>query len=149
MADRQVVCLEFEDGATGTFSVHGFAAAPLRTIAVSGTRGELVGAFERGEIRVLAHGSGAPEHLRVPYSPVGHGGGDEGLLRHFLQAMQGNRAADELIASGRASLESHLIGFAAEQARLEGRVVEMADYRAEIQAALLAQEPHPRASRSP
>lgn len=149
VADHQVVCLEFEGGATGTFSVHGFAAAPLRTVAVSGTRGELVGAFERGEIKVLTHGSGTPEHVRVPYSPVGHGGGDEGLLRHFLQAMQGDTGADELLASGRASLESHLIGFAAEQARLQGRVVEMADYRAEIQAALLAQEPHPRATRSP
>jgi hypothetical protein len=38
-------------------------------------------------------------------------------------------------ASGRTSLESHLLGFAAERARLEGRVVEMADFRAEVERA--------------
>jgi predicted dehydrogenase len=139
VVDHQVVSLEFEGGATGTFGMHGFAAAPLRTIALSGTRGELVGAFERGEIRVLPHGGSMPEDIRVPYTPVGHGGGDEGLLRHFLRQMQ-RGAAGQLLASGRASLESHLIGFAAERARLQARTVVMADFRAEVQAALSAGE---------
>ncbi len=142
VVDHQVICLEFEGGVTGTFAMHGFAAAPLRTIRVSGTGGELVGAFEQGDIRILPHGRGTPEHIRVPYSPVGHGGGDQGLLHHFVEAVQRN-AADELLASGRASLESHLIGFAAERARLEGRVVAMADFRAEVQAALSTGESAP------
>ena len=142
VVDHQVVSLEFEGGVLGTFAMHGFAAAPLRTIRVSGTKGELVGAFEQGEIRVLPHGQGSPEHIRVPYSPIGHGGGDQGLLRHFLEAVQ-RSTADELLASGRASLESHLIGFAAERARLEGRVVVMADFRADVQASLSAGEPEP------
>jgi predicted dehydrogenase len=135
VVDHQVVCLEFEGGVTGTFTMHGFAAAPLRTVRVSGTRGEVAGAFEEGDIRVLPHGQATPEHIRVPYTPVGHGGGDQGLLRHFVEAVRRN-AADEILASGRASLESHLIGFAAEQARQTGRVVAMADFRAEVQAAL-------------
>jgi hypothetical protein len=143
VVDHQVVSLEFEGGVTGNFAMHGFAAAQLRTIAVSGTRGELVGAFERGEIRILSHGSGTPEEIRMPYNPAGHGGGDEGLLRHFLEAMQGG-GKEELLASGRASLESHLVGFAAERARVEGRVVEMADYRAEVQAGPPARERHGR-----
>jgi predicted dehydrogenase len=145
VVDHQVVCLEFEDGVTGTFTMHGFSAAPLRTIAVSGTLGDLTGAFERGEIRVSPHGGASPEHIRVPYNPVGHGGGDEGLLRHFLQTIQ-RSAEDDLLASGRASLESHLIGFAAERARLEGRVVTMGDYRTEIEAAASAGKPKPGAT---
>ncbi|MGQ9571780.1 MAG: Gfo/Idh/MocA family protein [Dehalococcoidia bacterium] len=135
VVDHQVVCLEFEGGVTGTFVMHGFAAAGLRTIRVSGTGGELVGAFEEGDIRILSHAQATPEHIRVPYNPFGHGGGDEGLLHHFVQAVRRN-AADELLASGRASLESHLIGFAAERSRLEGQVVTMADFRAAVRTAL-------------
>lgn len=43
-------------------------------------------------------------------------------------------ATDGLITDARTSLESHLIGWAAEQARLEGRVVELAAFRQEVGA---------------
>lgn len=135
VVDHQVLALEFEGGVTATFAMHGFAAVPARTIRVSGTLGELRGAFEKGEIEVHMHGQLSPEVIRVPYTPVGHGGGDQGLLRHFVDVIR-RGAADEVLASGRVALESHLMGFAAEQSRIERRPVEMADFRAEVAVAL-------------
>jgi predicted dehydrogenase len=134
--DHQVLALEFEDGITATFAMHGFAAVPGRTIRASGSLGELRGTFEKGEIEVHMHGELSPEVITIPFSAVGHGGGDQGLLRHFVDVVRRN-AADEVLASGRVALESHLIAFAAERSRLERRPVEMADFRAEVAAALV------------
>ena len=61
-------------------------------------------------------------------SPFGHYGGDEGLLDHFTDVAS-RGAVEEVGTSGLVSLESHLLGFAAERARETGRVVEMADFR--------------------
>jgi len=53
--------------------------------------------------------------------PAGHGGGDYGLMDAFVSAVAANDPS--LILSGpRESLESHLMVFAAERARREGRV---------------------------
>lgn len=131
VVDHQVLALEFEGGVTATFVMQGFAAEPSRTIRASGTLGELRGCFEKGEIEVHRHGELSPQRIEVPFTPFGHGGGDEGLLRHFVDVVRRN-ARDEVLASGRVTLESHLIGFAAERSRLEGRTVDMADFRSEV-----------------
>jgi len=138
VVDHQVLAVEFEDGVTATFTMHGFAAVPARTIRASGTLGELRGAFEKGEIEVHMHGEINPEVIRIPFTPVGHGGGDQRLLHHFVDVVR-RGAADEVLASGRVALESHLIAFAAERSRIEGRLVEMADFRAEVAAALASE----------
>jgi predicted dehydrogenase len=52
----------------------------------------------------------------------GHGGGDAGLMRAFVDAVaRGDLAAVE--TQPREILESHLMAFAAERSRREGRVV--------------------------
>lgn len=129
--DHQVLALEFEGGITATFTVQGLATHERRTIRISGTLGELRGVFQEGVIDVTRHGSLETERHRVEASMAGHLGGDVGLLGHFTDVVM-RGAADEVRASGRVSLESHLIGFAAEQARLEGRVVEMDAFRAKV-----------------
>ncbi len=63
------------------------------------------------------------DRIALEGSVFGHFGGDPGLMAHFSELLQsGSRAVR---ASGRAALESHLIGFAAERARETGQVVEM------------------------
>ncbi len=130
VVDHQVVAIEFEGGATATFTVHGLGAEERRTVRLTGTRGELRGVLQTGEIEIARHGRFGTERLLVPGSPFGHYGGDPGLLDHFTDVVARGRPQD-LRASGRVSLESHLIGFAAEQARLSGAVVDMASFRAE------------------
>ncbi len=114
VADHQVLAIEFEGGVLGTFTLQGLATHERRTIRISGTQGELRGVFQEGLIEVTRHGSLATEQHRIEVSLAGHSGGDEGLLHHFTEVVQRGRPGD-VRASGRVSLESHLLGFAAEQ----------------------------------
>ena len=129
--DHQVVSIAFESGLLGTLGVHGCATEERRTVRISGTRGELRGVMQTGSIEISRHGSPELETIRVGASPFGHSSGDRGLLDHFCDVVARD-APDELRASGRVALESHFLGFAAERARIEGRVVDMSAYRAEI-----------------
>ena len=52
----------------------------------------------------------------------GHGGGDYGILRDFLQIL---RHGGESRTNANISLQSHLICFAAEKSRKENVVVEL------------------------
>jgi predicted dehydrogenase len=127
VVDRQSVILEFEGGIQGDFLVDGFSARPERTLRVQGTRAELVGSFERGELELRRAGEREVENVSVDTAHGGHGGGDRGLLDHFTD-VAARDAPDDVLASGRSALESHLIGFAAERARLESRVVALSEF---------------------
>jgi predicted dehydrogenase len=126
--DHQVLAIEFDGGITASFTLQGLATHERRTIRISGTEGELRGVFQDGVIDVSRHGSFETEQHRIEASAAGHLGGDEGLLGHFTDVIARD-AVGELRASGRVSLESHLIGFAAEEARLGSCVIEMGAFR--------------------
>ena len=62
----------------------------------------------------------------------GHGGGDFGIVRSFLNTLNGR--PDDSVTTARESLESHLLAFAAEEARLKKTVINMDEFRARIYA---------------
>ena len=66
----------------------------------------------------------------------GHGGGDMALMRSFINAVRGE--PDDTLTSARASLESHLLAFAAEESRLHHTTINMAEYRQQAEAAASA-----------
>jgi predicted dehydrogenase len=134
VADHQVVAVEFEGGATASLTVQGLASEEERTIRISGSRGELSGALHSGVIEVSRHGVFGSERHEMGGSLLGHFGGDEGLLDHLTEVME-QQAGGEVRTSGRVSLESHLLGFAAEEARLSGSVIEMGRFREGAQRA--------------
>lgn len=129
--DHQVVALEFEGGITASFALHGLAAHERRTIRITGTAGELRGVFEEGVIEVSRQGSFEAERHTTSGSPFGHYGGDDGLLDHVTRAVADGASVGGR-TSGRVALESHLLGFAAEEARTKGTTVEMSEYRARV-----------------
>ena len=132
--DHQLVAVEFEGGLTASFSLHGHAVHESRVLRVAGEQGELRGVLERGEARALPQGLAGGEREQISGSAVGHFGGDDGLVAHFADVVR-RSAVQEVLASGREALEGHLLGFAAERAREQGRVIELAGYRREIAAA--------------
>ena len=132
--DHQVLAVEFAGGLTATFTVHGTASEEKRAIRISGTRGELRGLLHDGVIEVSRHGALGCERIEVASAgPLGHFGGDEGLVAHFADVVA-RGAREEVRTSGRVSLESHLLGFAAERARETGQVVELDAFRREVRA---------------
>jgi predicted dehydrogenase len=135
VVDHQVVAVEFEGGLAASFTVHGLASEEKRTIRVSGTEGELRGVLHDGVLEVARHGRLGVERIELGGpSGLGHFGGDDGLLEHFTDVVA-RGAFDEARTSGRVSLESHLLGFAAERARVTRAVVELEPYRREVRAA--------------
>jgi hypothetical protein len=132
-----VVAVEFENGLRQRSSVHGCASEERRTVRASRAARELRGVLHTGQIEISRHGSLEREEIRIEASPFGHSGGDQGLLDHFCDVVARD-APDEVRASGRVALESHLMGFAAERSRLEGRTLDMNAFRSEVQRSAAA-----------
>ena len=126
VVDHQSVLMELENGASVNMVMHGHSNVEHRSMRYDGTRGTLrARSLGDGEIEINIHG-GKTERIVVGEAS-GHGGGDEGIMADFLAVLRGEIAP---LTSARVSLESHLLAFAAEDARLSGQAVEMAAYRA-------------------
>ncbi|OEJ34777.1 Gfo/Idh/MocA family protein [Streptomyces subrutilus] len=127
VVDHQVVAMEFDSGATATFTMTAFTEHADRQTRIFGTRGELRGNgrqlrlydfLTRGE-EVIGLGPGGAMD-----AAGGHGGGDAGLMDAFVSAVATGDPG--LVESGpRESLTSHLTVLAAERARREGTVVDI------------------------
>ena len=102
-----------------------------------GTRATLRGRFGYGfgdDIEIHDHLTGRVEEIdpsieRAAADLSGHGGGDAGLMAVFVRALRPELGTGGRPTTGRESLESHLMAFAAEEARVEGGVVSMDEFR--------------------
>jgi predicted dehydrogenase len=127
VVDHQVVTLELEGGLAASLTMQGASHVEGRTVRIDGLRATLLGNQARNELLVVDHGTGETATIRPPLGIGGHGGGDEGVVRAFLEGVRQGTGA--VLTSGWESLESHLIAFAAEEARLAGAVVGLDDVR--------------------
>jgi len=131
VVDHQVVNMRLEDDTTVTFTMHGHSHNNVRTMRYDGTRATLRASEETHEITVYDHLTGNEETIRPGLAVGGHGGGDSGVMNAFVATLRDSSRLP--LTSARASLESHLMAFAAERARVEGTLVDMGAYRAEIE----------------
>ncbi len=128
VVDHQTLNLWFESGVSGTMTMHGHSHEEGRTMRYDGTRATLRGAFSHSGhvIEVHDHLTGEVETIEPQAGSSGHGGGDEGIMATFVRAVRDPTLAR---TTAREGLESHLMAFAAEEARLKGEVIQMAEYR--------------------
>jgi len=137
VVDHQIVNMEFKSGVSALLCMHGHSYREGRTMRYDGTRATLRGCFysSDSDIQINDHLTGEVEVIRPELGPpgaAGHGGGDEGLMRSFTRALREGRS--DPLTSARASLESHLMAFAAERARVEGTIVDMGAYRQQVES---------------
>lgn len=136
VVDHQVVTMELESGASAVLVMHGHSHEEHRSMRYDGTRATLRARFgDPSEITIHHHASGRVEEVSLEEGGGGHGGGDHGVMANFVQVLRGQA---EPLTSARASLESHLMAFAAEAARRQNRIIEMDEFRAQAEA--LAQQ---------
>jgi len=123
VVDHQTVSMELEDGATVTLTMQGHSDVEERTMRYDGTRATLRATTSGGgSIEVADHLHRRRRRIDMPTADSGHGGGDGRLMDEFLTAVaQGTPSATE--ATG--ALESHMLAFLAEEARLSGRVIDV------------------------
>ena len=135
VVDHQSVVIEFEDGATATHNMVGGTSRPCRTIHLLGTVGEIGGDVERSRF-VVRHIDPRPGHEyseeEVDLNLVGdmhgafggHAGGDARLVEDFIHYLRGEKRSISCTSIDD-SINGHLIGFCADQAMEENRVVEI------------------------
>jgi len=126
VVDHQVVAMQLENGATASLTMHGHSDHEHRSMRYDGTRAPVRGVFGRTpSIEIRRHRGGDVRTIAVE-ARAGHGGGDEGILLAFAQSVAAGVPGR---TSAAASLESHLLAFAAEESRLTGEVIDMATVR--------------------
>ncbi|MCB0060582.1 MAG: hypothetical protein KDE19_00635, partial [Caldilineaceae bacterium] len=118
--------LEFAGGKTASFTMTAFTPQGHRRTNIFGTRGEIYG--NGTEIRITDFLTDETRTIDTTKSDAsilgGHGGGDLGLMGAFIEAVAKNDPSG-LLSGPDETLESHLMVFAAEQARREHRVVDL------------------------
>jgi predicted dehydrogenase len=128
VVDHQVVSMEFDDGATCSFTMSAFTPQEHRRTQLLGTHGYLDGdgvTIRTVDFRTGAEGAVDTRTTAGPSAADGHGGGDEALMDAFVEAVAtGDRGV--LKSDAAASLASHRVVWAAERARTSGAVVALA-----------------------
>jgi predicted dehydrogenase len=136
VVDNQIVAMQMENGVSVSLNFVGHSHQEGRTLRIDGSRATLRGNFTARAyaIDVHDHRTNTVEHVPLEGADSGHGGGDFGIMAAFVGALRAGRP--ETLTSARNAMESHLMAFAAEQARVEGAVVAMSDYRRRVEALL-------------
>ncbi len=119
VVDHQISNFEFEGGVTAAFSMEAHSHYGGRRTRIFGTEGDLFG--DEKTLTVTNSVTGKQEvwdaGKEIKYQS-GHGGGDHGLMHDFVRAVY-FKDATRLTSTIQASMESHLMGFRAEESRLD------------------------------
>lgn len=132
VCDHMSVAMEFDSGATATFTLNGHSDRMYRQFHIMCTEGEIEAddRTNRLTIRRFPASGVDPEQVEVRQietSDIGHGGSDLVMMEDFFLRGGADRSAVSL------SVESHLMALAAEESRLTGRVVSLDEFRKKAQ----------------
>lgn len=123
--DNQVVNMLFDNGATAHLTMTAFSERCYRYVKVHGTKGEVYGDAEEGLLHLNVFGEPAQvidvNKLTDRVLDDGHGGGDYFLYRDFIDYITLNSPSTTRTTIID-SMESHLMGFKAEESRLNGGI---------------------------
>lgn len=130
VVDHQVVNMEFEGGATASLTMNAFNEGG-RYIRIFGTKGELYANASDTEITLYSFDNGKISKFSVEETDEsivgGHGGGDQGIILELYDYLNGNYTG-YCAADIDTSVKNHLIGFAAEYARHNDTVENVAAF---------------------
>lgn len=126
VVDHQLTTLTFENGVKANLRMSGLTHDYGRIMKFYGTAGQIDLDEVRGVVEVKVFGK---EKEVIQISSLidaisGHGGGDIGLIKGLYEYLTTGNTKN--VSSLEVSIESHLMGFAAEESRLKGgEVVEI------------------------
>ena len=129
--ENQDVVIEFENGVRANFSLRCGGEKTSRRIVVQFERGELSGNLSRGKINKIKYTGRRDEGMVEEIATGelgGHGGGDAFLVKNFFDSIASQNYQENL-TSAKQSLQSHLIAFAAEKSRKDGKFGKVIDFK--------------------
>lgn len=134
VVDHQVVNMEFEDGCTVTFTMNAFNRGG-RNIRIFGTKGELTGSIDTGVIEVFSFETRETTKTDINATgnsiTSGHGGGDTGIMVDLVKFFN-DEEPSKSICSIRTSYINHLIAFAAEESRVNEKIIHIDEFEKSI-----------------
>ncbi len=136
VVDHQVVNIEFAGGVTAAMQFSGHNVLEQRITKISMTNGDISFFY------TLSRSADSVEGVVVArsFEPLteetidpgdmsgGHMGGDQVIMDAFVDAICTGKKADYILTPVETSLDSHLMSFAAEKARVEGVVIDMKEF---------------------
>jgi len=130
VVDHQVVNIEYEGGIFATLALNAFSVTWERSMNVNGTTGEIYSKDLSGRLEVRSFSpKNKVTRKRVPFNPLFHGGSDGVVLVEFAKSVQNAHQTREVLTPASDALYSHLLCFAAEEARTNHAIVDMTDFR--------------------
>ncbi len=118
--DHYTTNILFDGNITASFSMEAFTSYEGRRTRVMGSTGDIVGDMSSFTLTDFRTG----KKTEWKQNTDGHGGGDWRLVADWIQAIS-QQNASLLTSTIDASIESHVMGFAAEKSRKENKVVEI------------------------
>jgi predicted dehydrogenase len=131
VVDHQVMNMQFYEGITASFTMCAFTADGGREIYIMGTKGELRGHMENNELETTDFLTRTRNVVKLEATGADHGGGDTGIMKDLVYLLQGGAISPHMSTIS-SSVESHVMAFAAEKARLESSVINLIDYAKEM-----------------
>lgn len=124
--DHYVTSIQFGDSVTASLSMEAFTSYGGRRTRVMGAMGDIVGDMKELVVNDFRTGK-ATKFVPIAdeieeYKDAGHGGGDWLLVKDFVQAVS-QQNAKLLTSTIDDSIESHIMGFMAEESRANGKVM--------------------------
>lgn len=120
VVDHQVVNMLFENGATAHLTMTAFSKECYRELHIHCTKGEIYGSMLDNKLTLNIYGGECKTVDVGAFSDgkYGHGGGDARLVHDLVEIFEGGESKG--LTTIENSLQSHKIGYAAEQSRMEG-----------------------------
>lgn len=127
VVDHQAVMLQTASGISATVNISGHGASEGRIIRIDGSHGSMVAEFIGldSHITVTDHASGKQNNINFRIGPTGHGG-DHGLMGTLVKVLRDETPS---LTTAQNVINSHLIAFAAEEARQTQQVVDFPAYQ--------------------
>ncbi len=132
VVDTQVINMQYENGVTVAFSMTAYSEDCYRTIRLTGTKGEIEGNLEKSEFTVKDFATGRHDVIQVSTVLDRHSGGDYFIMTDFVKLIREGRSGGRTSAKG--AVDSHVMCFASEVSRKEGREVDLAEYKNELRS---------------
>ncbi len=132
VVDRQIVNMLFGTDKCVTLTMSAFNKGG-RVTTIMGTKGQIDADIEKQSIKYVGFDTWEEKGLYAPEESFdqtiagGHGGGDMGIMNDLYELIANNNPSTS-ISDVSVSCLSHMIAFAAEEARVEGTVIDMDEY---------------------
>ena len=124
--DHYICNLEFDDHVTASLQMEALTSSGGRKTRIMGTKADIVGDMESFTLTDFLTGRKYIWDEDISKLPgyEGHAGGDWGIMKDWVLAVA-NHDENYLTSTIDVCVESHVMGFRAEQARLKNKIVKM------------------------